>query len=73
MSNMSYCMFRNTRDDLEDCLNVLGGGSEHFQSRKDIDREEYNAFRRVVDICRAIVRMDDNDNHVFVVDGDGYE
>jgi hypothetical protein len=61
-------MFRNTRDDLEDCLSVISGENEHYQSREDIDDEEYDAFRRIVDICRDIVRMDDRDNHVFVVE-----
>jgi hypothetical protein len=66
MPNMSYCRFQNTCDDLDDCRNVMEGADEYYQSRKDFSSDECNAFERLVEICKHIVRMYDDDNHVFV-------
>ena len=68
MSNMSYCRFQNTSDDLSDCRDVMEGNSEHYQCRDDLSDEEYVAFKRLVNICRYIVKMVDDENHVFVTD-----
>jgi hypothetical protein len=70
MSNMSYCRFYNTQIDLEDCQSTMEGQDEYYQCRDDLDDEEYAAFKRLVDNCRAIVDMVDNQNHVFVVEED---
>ena len=70
MPNMSYCRFQNTCDDLEDCRNVMEGNDEYYQCRDDLSSEEYWAFKRLVEACRDIVRMVDNENHVFVIEED---
>lgn len=66
MSNMSYCRFQNTCEDLNDCKTTMEGADEHYQSRKDLSQDEYNAFKRLVEICAYIVRIYNDDNHVFV-------
>lgn len=45
MSNMSYCRFRNTLQDLNDCF-------EHIDD--DVSDAEDKARRRLIDICREI-------------------
>lgn len=42
MANMSYCRFRNTRLDMEDCLNVL-------REEKPLSSDEANAGRWMID------------------------
>lgn len=54
MPNMSYCRFRDTLNDLRDC-------EEHIPSSLS-DREEHEARRRLVEICRNIVEAADNDD-----------
>jgi hypothetical protein len=47
MTNMSYCRFENTANDLEDCL-------EHFGD--DItSQSEISARHRIIDMAREIV------------------
>ena len=49
MANMGYCRFRNTRDDLNDCLDV-------FREDKLLSADEAMAGRRMfeefLDFCR---------------------
>ena len=40
MANMSYCRFRNTKSDLEDCLDAL-------MDEKELSREEHRAFKNM--------------------------
>lgn len=51
MANMSYCRFRNTRADLEDCLDSL-------RSLDDLSEEEAragkNMFDDFLDFCRDV-------------------
>ncbi len=47
MSNMGYCRFQNTLDDLEDC-------NAHILD-KDLSPEEQKARRELVTVCREIV------------------
>ena len=70
MSNMSYCRFYNTQIDLDDCKDVMEGNDEHYQCRDDLSDEEYVAFKRLVNNCRDIVKMVENENHVFYLAGD---
>lgn len=67
MSNMSYCRFENTSNDMSDCLDALreaveedeqtpsqfaaGLGSEH----------ERRAYDRLVSMCRAFVELAESD------------
>lgn len=48
MSNMSYCRFRNTLKDLQDCEEHLGD--------LDLDEEEEEAAEKLVMLCRKIGR-----------------
>ena len=50
MSNMSYCRFQNTNDDLRDCYDWLG---ENDPSK--LSEDELKAFKRLVKLCRLIV------------------
>lgn len=70
MSNMSYCRFYNTQIDLENCKDVMEGNDEYYQCRDDLSDEEYVAFKRLVNTCRDIINMVENENHVFHVTGD---
>ena len=60
MANMSYCRFRNTLIDLEDCVNFLesGGGS--------LSNEEQRAAFILIKIARELTEMfeDMNDEEI---------
>jgi hypothetical protein len=47
MSNMSYCRFQNTLEDLRDCANWL---AEH-EPTKELSAEELKAFERLIKVC----------------------
>jgi uncharacterized protein YjiS (DUF1127 family) len=51
MSNMSYCRFRNTLGDLNDCLDALEdiGGD-----LSELGDEEAAAAKRLIEMCRQI-------------------
>ena len=55
MSNMSYCRFENTADDLFDCL-------EHIED--DLGQIEHEARRRLINHCREIVKAADEDERL---------
>lgn len=46
MSNMSYCRFRNTYSDLQDCYEHLGDD--------DLSQEELVAKKRLIKLCKQI-------------------
>lgn len=54
MSNMSYCVFRNTLEDLRDCQEKLNHISS-LENFREEDPEEYNAAVRLVRLCESIV------------------
>ena len=47
MSNMSYCRFRNTREDLQDCFDNIDDSLEN--------KDEAKARIRLVKLCQKIV------------------
>lgn len=47
MSNMSYCRFQNTLEDLHDCYDNLYDD--------DLSEEETRARKRLIKLCKAIV------------------
>lgn len=53
MSNMSYCRFQNTAGDLADCLNYV--------NVKVDSREEDEARKRLVKLCRQVVEQFDDE------------
>ena len=48
MSNMSYCRFQNTLEDLRDCYN-------HIFDDLEEGEEEYEAHKKLIKLCRAII------------------
>ena len=51
MSNMSYCRFRNTLDDLRDCYDEMA-----FEDTSDLSAEEDKAMRCLIRLCRDIAQ-----------------
>jgi len=47
MGNMSYCRFRNTARDLQDCYDNLDN---------DLSEEEKQARERLIELCKDIAR-----------------
>jgi len=46
---MSYCRFRNTLNDLEDCYEALCENDD-----TDLSEEELSAKNRLVELCKTI-------------------
>lgn len=46
MSNMSYCRFRNTLEDLRDC--------HAHMNDKSLSDEEYKARKQLIELCEEI-------------------
>jgi len=66
MSNMSYCRFENTLDDLRDC-------QEHAQDN-DLSESENDARNALLQLCAAILEdagvsidLDEVDNAVVTI------
>ena len=55
MSNMSYCRFENTSDDLQDCLNAIYNGET-----EDLNEYEQRGLKKILNIARTIVKMEDD-------------
>lgn len=55
MSNMSYCRFRNTQMDVEDCMEALS--NLNWQESDEYDEEEMNYSKLDIDEARAASRM----------------
>jgi len=66
MPNMSYCRFQNTTGDLIDCFNTMSGTDDYYQSRSDMSREELIALKNLVQVCKDIVELADNDEIVLL-------
>lgn len=45
MSNMSYCKFQNTLNDLEDCYDTIGD---------QLSPDEERARKKLIDLCEKI-------------------
>ena len=55
MSNMSYCRFRNTEQDLQDCYDAVSDLINDKEQRKELylySRDEFRALQRLVEIAR---------------------
>jgi len=57
MANMSYCRFRNTKEDLYDCLDTLDYGEELSDEEFKACKKMFNSF---LDFCerRALIEVD---------------
>lgn len=49
MANMSYCRFRNTVEDLNDCIDALGFGEIET-------KEEVRAAKQLIALCQEVVK-----------------
>jgi hypothetical protein len=54
MSNMSYCRFHNTLNDLRDCYKHMDDQPEEDEVE---DIEELEARRDLIELCKDIVRI----------------
>jgi len=52
MSNMSYCRFRNTLLDLQDCVDAIDSGET---TGENIDSSELRALMDMRDLCEYFV------------------
>jgi hypothetical protein len=67
MPNMSYCrLFQNTTDDLIDCFNAMSGVDDNYQSRSDVSREELITLKNLVQVCKDVVELVENDEIVLL-------
>lgn len=55
MSNMSYCRFRNTLNDLEDCVYAL-----EDINLEDLSQEELWAAKRMRSLCEEYIELFDS-------------
>lgn len=55
MSNMSYCRFRNTLNDLEDCVYAL-----EDINLEDLSQEELWAAKRMRNLCEEYIELFDS-------------
>lgn len=51
MANMTYCKFRNTLPDLQDCVDAL---YESDGNLSDLCEEERSAARALIRLCREV-------------------
>jgi hypothetical protein len=51
MSNMSYCRFQNTVQDLQDCYDNMGSIGEYEDDVSDNDRRELKSRERLIKLC----------------------
>lgn len=61
MSNMSYCRFRNTYRDLQDCQEAL---EDLFNGDGKLSRDELHAAKRLVELCDDIVTLIRDDQNL---------
>lgn len=61
MANMSYCRFRNTAGDLNDCLNAL----DPYENEYEISRDEVQAgvrmFEKFLGYCMDVGIIEEYD------------
>lgn len=57
MSNMSYCRFENTSNDLVDCLDALKAMIENKQREDHLGREELRAAKTMATLCLEYVEL----------------
>jgi hypothetical protein len=58
MSNMSYCRFQNTLNDLRDCAHAL---DDFFNGEEVLSLEELDAARRMLDLIKEMAEVDSDE------------
>ncbi len=59
MANLSYCRFRNTSKDLQDCSFTQYDWRNDPQEYKDLSSGEKEAYEYLIMIARDMVRLHD--------------
>ena len=71
MSNMSYCRFENTSNDLQDCIDAIEEMNNN-NGRNDYDEplsdREQDAFRSMIEMCRTY--LDYSEELLDTIDND---
>ena len=60
MSNMSYCRYRNTLEDLQDCQNYM-------EDTEELDWEEARARKWLIKMCVAIAEDYGHEIHKEII------
>lgn len=66
MSNMSYCRFQNTFDDLRDCVNAMD--EAYTLDDMDLSQDEAHAMKRMYSFCEQF-----RENFDRLVHADNFE
>jgi hypothetical protein len=53
MGNMSYCRYRNTLNDLEDCFEAMR--FDYFD-QESLSNEEKHAMEQLIELCEEIAQ-----------------
>lgn len=63
MSNMSYCRFENTVQDMQDCINALDEGLNDLEAmmRSASSWQEAHAMKRFIELCREVAETYEED------------
>lgn len=63
MSNMSYCRFENTSQDMQDCFDALeeAGSIEALKEEMEMSEYELRGLKDFIDICQQVTELY-NDN-----------
>lgn len=64
---MSYCMFQNTKQDLNDCVEKVE--SEWVE---DLSEEEYEAMKKMYGLCKRFVALVETREVEWIEDEDWY-
>lgn len=61
MPNMSYCMFENTRSDLQECYDKICKSLDDGKDPiKNLSKSEQAAAWNLLELCKDITRFYDN-------------
>lgn len=67
MTNMSYCAFENTVDDMNQCIEKLKEHDYDLDSIKNnCSKQEYNAAKRFIELCQEVVLDIADDKHTLI-------
>ena len=63
MPNMSYCRFRNTNLDLDDCVDFLREHNYDVEAiQQELSDSEFHAYVSLVELCREVtLNLSDED------------
>ncbi len=68
MSNMSYCMFENTSNDLRDCVGAME--EAYDMAELDLSRTELQAMKYMRDLCERFL---EESNRLLVAEREDYD